>query len=107
MSVFDTTVRAPRTRNEQRERLERIIERRHLLRPTEGSIKRATSLLYTWEHVAAMCGISSTVLDHVCDLPALVREACYSTDPDVAFTPQWPADDATERAISGQMGPLE
>ncbi len=104
MSVFDTTIRAPRTRDQQRERIERVMEARHSLRPTEGSIKQATSLLYTWEHVAAMCGVSSLVMDTISDFPALALEACWTTAPEQELPIDWPREDATERAISGHMG---
>ena len=76
MSVFDTTVTAPRTRDEQRERIERLLEGRHVRRPTEGSIRRATTLLYTWEHVAAMAGVEARVLDHIANFPEIAMEAC-------------------------------
>ena len=103
VSIFDTTVRAPRTRDEQRQRIERLIERRHMLRPTEESIRRATGLLYTWEHVAAMAGVTSLVLDHLEDFPALALESCYVTAPGQEMPINWPPQDETERVVSGQV----
>lgn len=104
MSLFDTTVTAPRTRDEQRERIERLIEGRHVIRPTAASIKRATSLLYTWEHVAAMVGVEAVVLDQIAQLPEIALEVCAYTAPQPAALVRGRRQDATEDAISGRLG---